>query len=800
MGQRRTGTLGLSVVLMNIDEVHSIANGHPVIYLLDAANNFEETLLREWIQKERSPDETNAQPFTVPIMRSENTDRLSHALSAPDDTLIAPVRIVWRLKGKVNAAPRVRDLLLGGRRRPWKIWARRIQRAHPDRVAYVIGQPATVEELRDRLNRTAASAEQDAPDGFAKFVERQACLVLDIAERSLQGSRYKVPRFVAENLQASSRLNSAIDELSRELGRPRQELVREAKSYMREMIAKPSAFWIDVTGVLNRFVCTQGYEADIVYDKESIERIRKLVRENPSVILWTHKSHVDGFVISTVCFENDFPASHILGGVNMAFAGFGFLGRRAAAIFIRRTFRDNPLYKLVLRHYIGYLMEKRFPLSWAFEGTRSRVGKLMPPRYGLLKYALDAARETGARNIHILPVTISYDFITDVADYVAEQTGTKKTPESLRWFLGYLKRLRQPLGKVYVNFGDPVVLDEAPPDGDRMALSRIAFQVAVNANAATPITLPSLGCMVLLGATPQALTSEELKLEVIALIEWANRRKLRLTSDFDLENINHLRAIVSIMIDSGLVTRYAEGPQSVYGIVPDRQLQASYYRNTVIHYFVNKAITELALAKASDAQDDNPAEEFWKEAARIRDLMKFEFFYSPLLQFKEELRDELSDIQPEWESILAEGGAAISQILAAMQPYVAQATLLHFVEAYSVVADLLADLPAAKAFDEKDCVVRACKYARQLNLQRRISGEASISDLLFRNAYKLMANQGLTAAGDDSLPARRNAIALELRDLLARLHRISALAVTARGCKPQVTESQATPIAQASNQ
>ena len=96
MGQRRARKLGLSVFHMNIGEVHSMSNGQPVIYLLDAANNFEETLLKEWIQKERSPDESNAQPFTVPILHTENTDRLSHALSAPDDTLIAPVRIVWR--------------------------------------------------------------------------------------------------------------------------------------------------------------------------------------------------------------------------------------------------------------------------------------------------------------------------------------------------------------------------------------------------------------------------------------------------------------------------------------------------------------------------------------------------------------------------------------------------------------------------------------------------------------------------------------------------------------------------------
>lgn len=785
---------------MNIGDIDTIANGQPVIYLLDAANSFEEDLLREWLKKERSPDETNAQPFTVPILHSDNSDRLSHALSAPDDTLIAPVRIVWQAPGMAKETPRIRDLLLGDRRRPWKTWAKRIHSKHPERVAYVLGQPATIGEIRERHKLNANVADEETPDGFAKFVERQASLVLDIAERSLQGSRYKVPKFVAENLKSGEKLNSAIDELSSELGRPRQELMSEAQGYMREMIARPSTFWIDVMGALSRVVCSQGYEAEIVVDKKSVERVRELVRENPAMILWTHKSHIDGFAMTTVCFENDFPAPHILGGVNMAFAGFGFIGRRTPAIFIRRSFQDNPVYKLVLRHYIGYLMEKRFPLSWAFEGTRSRVGKLMPPRYGLLKYALDAARETDARNIHLIPVTISYDFISDVSDYVAEQTGTKKTPESLRWFLGYVRRLRQPLGKVYMNFGEPVVLDQAPPEGDRMALSKVAFQVALNANAATPITLPSLGCLVLLGATPQALTSEEMRVEVIALIEWANRRNIQLTSDFDLQNVDHLRAIVSIMIESGLITRYAEGPQSVYGIAPDRQLQASYYRNTVIHYFVNKAITELALAKASDAQGENAEEVFWKEAKRIRDLMKFEFFYPPVLEFKEQIREELSDIQPQWQSVMAEGSAAIGQMLAAMQPYVAHATLLHFVEAYSVVADLLADLPATEAFDEKDCVARASKYARQLNLQRRISSEASISELLFRNAYKLLNNQGLTDAGDDALPPRRNAIALELRDLLARLHRIAALAVTARGKKLRISEGQEIPAAKASSQ
>lgn len=786
---------------MNIGELHRVGNGKAVIYLLDAANSFEESLLRESLRKERSLDERNAQPFTVPVLRTAERNRLRHALTAAADTLIAPVRVVWQSPDTAKGTPRLRDLVLGDRRRPGRLRAKLIYHNHPERAAYVVGQPATIAELRARFDKSAGCRNSDDPEaGFASFVERQAGLVLDIAERGMQGSRYKVPRFVADSLQASDTFCAAIDRLSNELGTPRHELMNEARAYMSEMIARPSTFWLDVMGVLNRFICAQGYETDIVCDKASIERARELVGKNPSVILWTHKSYVDGFAMNCVCFDNDFPAPHILGGVNMAFAGLGFLGRRTPAIFIRRTFRDNPVYKLVLRHYIGYLMEKRFPLSWAFEGTRSRVGKLMPPRYGLLKYALDAARETGARDIHILPVAISYDLITDVVEYAAEQTGARKTPESLGWFLGYIRRLRQPMGRVYMNFGEPVVLDTAPPEDDAMALSRIAFQVAVNANAATPITLPSIACMVLLGATPRALTTEELKVEASALIEWVQRRDIQLTSDFDVDNIDHLRTIADIMIRSGLITRYAEGPEKVYGIAPEQQLQASYYRNTVIHYFIDKAITELALAKAAEARAASAADVFWAEAERVRDLFKFEFFYSPVLQFREDLKLELGEIQVNWAQVLANGGAAVEQMLAAMQPYVAHATLTHFIEAYSVVADLLADCPANEAIDEQTCVARASRYARQLYLQRRISSEASISELLFRNAHKLMKNKTLTAAGDDAIAAGRNSIALELRDLLVRAHRIGALAVTGRGQKLGQADRQKSPISQASNQ
>ena len=149
---------------------------------------------------------------------------------------------------------------------------------------------------------------------------------------------------------------------------------------------------------------------------------------------------------------------HFFGGANLNVPILGFLLRRAGGIFIRRSFQDNDIYKLSLKQYIGYLMEKRFPMTWSFEGTRSRLGKLMPPKYGLLKYVLEGAHHAGSQDIHIIPVSVSYDLIRDAEEYAREQSGTPKAPESIGWLIRYLRSLARPMGRIHVDFGQPVRL------------------------------------------------------------------------------------------------------------------------------------------------------------------------------------------------------------------------------------------------------------------------------------------------------------------------------------------------------
>ena len=759
-----------------------------VLFLLDARNSFEEEILKGWIHHHTQSGNEEFQTPQVTLNLGEDRKGLDSgplvmALGLPADTLVAPLRVAWvPSKEAINSGPSPRNLLFGDPRHPGARRGRRILQREPERMHLIAGAPDSVSNLRERFeshhNVEEGSAQQQE---FADFVARQAAIVLDLAERRLQGGRYKVPRHVAASLLADTNFNEAVEKLAKESGRPKAELLKEAKTYMDEMVSRPSTFWLDVYAKFNNFCLGLGYEEDIVVDRQAVENMRRVVRDNPSMLLWTHKTYLDGMVVPKVLYEHDFPMPHMFGGANMNFPGLGHLLHRAGGIFIKRSFQDNELYKITLRHYIGYLMEKRFPMNWAFEGTRSRMGKLMPPRYGLLKYVLEACYATDARNIHIIPISISYDLIRDVEEYATEQTGRGKGAESLRWFIGYIRSLARPMGKVYMDIGKPVVLDRAPEPDDRMALSKIAFEVAVEANHVTPITFPSLVTMSLLGSAPRALTEAEVVEDLRALLAWAEARNLRISKDFDRTYADQMQGLLGIMIDEGIVTRYDEGPEVVYGIELNQHPVASYYRNTVIHFFVNKAIIELSLLKASEKEGEGALEVFWTEVDHLRDLFKFEFFYAPTEEFHRQIREELDRYDDNWEALLGQGAVGFGQMLSSMIPLVAHVTLLTYAEAYSVVASLLAGMDSNESLDESACIDRALKYGRQAYLQRRISSESSIGKQLFKNAYKMLESRKLTDYSDPNVAENRMELARELRDLLRRLDLIRAIGVASRG-------------------
>lgn len=760
----------------------------PIIFLLDATSSIERQLLTDWISAHR-PEGVEA----IIVQLSLGDDRkplevtpLLNALSTETDILVAPLRVAWTPSaGAVAAGPRLRDLIQGPERRPGPLRSWYTLSRYPERVHLIKGSPDGTTTMSKRFAGKYALDATSNRQAFAVFIARQAAIVLDATERKLQGGRYKVPRYIAQSLRSNQVLKDQLSSIAADRSEPVAEVTEELNEYFKEMISIPTSFWLDVWIKFCNFCLGLGYERELNYNAADLERVRTIVREHPAALLWTHKTYIDGFVIPKLLFDNNFPIPHFFAGANLNIPLLGFLGRRAGGIFIKRSFADNPVYKAALRQYIGYLMEKRFPLTWSFEGTRSRLGKLMPPKYGVLKYVIEGCQSAGSKDVHIIPVTVSYDLIRDAEEYAREQAGVPKAPESLGWLVGYIRSLARPMGKIYVDFGEPVVLPEPPSPDDRLALSKIAFQVAVEANRVTPITYPAVISMALLGVYPRAQTETEVAETVADIVTWARSSALRMSPDFDRQQQEGMGKLLDLMIGEGIITRFTGGPTTVYGIEPANVGVASYYRNTIVHFFVNKAIIELALIAIAEYGDNDlnqPVEAlFWSEVLELRDLFKFEFFYPPTETFQAEIASELDRIDTNWRSELTTGVKGAQRLLGMMAPHVAHMTLQMYVESYSIASDLLAKLEPTETLEEAEFIDRCMNYGKQALLQRRVSSEASNLKLLFKNAWDTLASRKLTDHSHPNCMEARLQQAEALDRLIYRVEISRASAIASRG-------------------
>ena len=786
--------------------------GRDVVFLLDTASRFERRLLEEWIERHRpnaSAPDFAAAAARVDVLSLPSSRRrrgqldpgLEPILASGTDPILAPLRIAW-LAPKRGGLREVRfsDLLtLSDPRDPNRLRERYFYWRSPERCRIVVGQPAPASAVRDRWRR-AAGADMGNTQSFPIFVARQAALTLERAERQIRGARYKVPRLVGEDILARPAFQGELHHLARELGRTDAKVLAEAAADLREIAASHTPFAIDIVVRLWRFMYSRGYDEKVRYDPAELKGISALAHQHPVVFLPSHKSNLDHGVLQTILHENGLPPNHTAGGINMNFFPIGPLVRRSGIFFIRRSFKNDEVYKLVLRHYIDYLISKRFPLEWYIEGGRSRSGKLLPPRFGLLAYVVDAYRRGRSEDVYLVPVSICYDQISDVSDYVAEQRGGEKESEGFAWFVRFVRRLGRRYGRINVRFGEPISLaesleppnPEAPPDPNEtdVELQKLAFEVCVRINRATPITPISLVCLALLSRGDRALTRTEMVEALVNLRRYVEDRKLPTSEELHLDTPEGVAETMDVLVESGLLTVYDKGPDPVYGIAPNQHLGAAYYRNTIIHYFLTGAIAELSLLYASERAVTERSKAFWDAAFDLRDLLKFEFFFAEKEAFQAEIRREIAHHVVDWESRLDQDSAAILEVLARISPLHAHRVLRPFLEAYRVVGDVLESHDTSESIDESSFLSECLALGHQYALQRHIKRQESVSNVLFKTAVKLARNRGLWEPGGAEQKDARRRFARQIRAAIRRVDAVEAI-VRARlaGIAPAVSSS-----------
>src|SRR3989440_1190195 len=441
------------------------------VLLLYARTPVEERVLRGW-----AADRRRASEVPVHAGRGELADLIARDDGDPE---VVPVRVAWLPRERNgDRRARLRDVVaFNDPRRPSAGAQERIARHEPERYRVVVGESAKVSDLRRRF-------EAEGGERFDAVVERRGVLTLERAERELVGGRYKVPRLVLEEITASARFRSTLARLAEESGRAVEAVAEEAASCLEEMVASQSRLAIDAWDHSGRFL-SRGYT--VAVDASRVEELRRLNRSHALVFLPSHRSYLDPLVLRPVLQRHGFPPNHVLGGNNLDFWPIGPVARRNGYVFIRRSFRDAPVYKATLREYLGYLVRKRFNLEWYIEGGRTRTGKLRPPRYGILRYLVDAFRDSGVDDAYLVPVSIVYDQLHEVGAMAAEEHGAAKKAEGLGWIVNYAKAQGRPFGAVHLAFGEPLSLAAALREEDS-SIPKIAFEVLNRVNGVTPIT------------------------------------------------------------------------------------------------------------------------------------------------------------------------------------------------------------------------------------------------------------------------------------------------------------------------
>ncbi|WP_458316706.1 glycerol-3-phosphate 1-O-acyltransferase [Mycolicibacterium brisbanense] len=766
------------------DYFASFSTADDALVLASVSSPAELELLNDWLRRHRRehPDSK------IDVLQLPATDEpapgvvasLVEELEADEDRLVVPVRVFWVPAGLPTRLKVVG--LISGRDtyRPPEILQRRILRKDPSRARVVAGEPAKVSELHRQWSEQTTA---ESPREFARFVLRRAALAIERVELRLLGPEYKSPRLIKPEMLASARFREGLDKIP-------GATVEKAGEMLDELSTGWSRFSVDLIPALGRLF-SRGFDPRIDYDRDQVEKMRHNLETHPAVLLFSHRSYLDGGIVPLAMQENRLPPVHTFAGINLSFGVMGPLLRHSGVIFLRRKL-DDPLYKYVLRQFVGYIVEKRFNLSWAIEGTRSRTGKMLPPKLGLLAYVADAYLDGRSDDILLQPVSISFDQLHETAEYAAYARGGEKRPESFSWLYDFVKAQgERNYGKIYVRFPEavsmrqylgephgPMVEDEA---AKRLAMQKMAFEVAWRILRVTPVNATGLVSALLLTTKGIALTLEQLHHTLQDSLDYLERKNTPVTnSALRLRTLEGVRSAVDALSNGHPVTVVEGGREPVWRIAPENELEAAFYRNSLIHAFLETSIVELALVHATHATDD-PLQAFWDQVMRLRDLLKFDFYFADSAAFRENITEELSwhartrggQEEPSWESHVSAGGEEIFQLLRAKRPLIAGAMLRPFFEADEIVADVLRDAPAE--ISEKELTKRALGLGAQQVAQGRIQSNEAVSALLFATARQVAADQNLLTPAAD-LSERRTAFLREIRGILADMTHVEQIA------------------------
>jgi glycerol-3-phosphate O-acyltransferase len=542
---------------------------------------------------------------------------------------------------------------------------------------------------------------------------------------------------------------------------PLAEVRAKAGDCIDEISAAPSPSWIRFYSGIIGWIFRTIFDG-VALDAEGLAAVKRMAVRGPVLFIPSHKSHVDYLLLSYMLYHNDLPCPLVAAGKNLSFWPIGPLFRRGGAFFIRRSFKGAVLYAQTFAEYVHKVIEEGFSIEQFIEGGRSRTGKVLQPKLGLLSILLTAQRNGACRDLTVVPVSIGYDRVLEEKSYLEEIEGGQKQPENFWQVIKARKFLRRRYGKVYLQFAAPVSVNElAGRSGSTLAdMSHKDFngfcrslgnRVVHAINQVAVVTPHALTAAAILNSGRERLDAEEVLTTVELYLNHLYARGVKLA---DTLIMDHRRSALHAL-DSYAQRRILEpaGEASAApGSPPDYLLKDSkrphleYYKNTCVAFFVPAAFTALAILQEDAFQLS--ASGLHTRYEFLQDLFRNEFVFDADTPVEQNLQAALNRFVEE---------AALIPHPSLADTYNVTATgfrklrlfamfMKTFLESYWVVLSYLRHHPATG--DAKDRIRKIASYGERMHRLKEIAQREALSKVAYENALEFFTSR--TAKGSDA--------------------------------------------------
>lgn len=551
---------------------------------------------------------------------------------------------------------------------------------------------------------------------------------------------------------------AAIEQETREKGISFEKAKARALKYGDEIASNQSHSTIRFLEIILSWVWNKLYNGVQI---KNLEKLHETYKDNEIIYVPCHRSHIDYLLLSYVLFTKGFVPPQIAAGINLNLPVVGPILRRGGAFFMRRSFKDNPLYSAVFDEYLHTIFTSGYSTEYFIEGGRSRTGRTLKPRAGMLAMTVRSYLRDSHKPIVFMPVYIGYEKVFEGGTYLGELRGKAKKKESLLGVFKTLKDLKKNFGKVYLTFGDAINLDEfleekrpgwktedhGPdfrPEWAKDAVNELAVDVVTEINKAAALNPINMVALAIL-ATPKQAMDEAILAQTLNLYG-------ELAKDMPYSHLTELpegngQDWIHYAEKMHVIERLKHPMGDIIRVDEAQAVMLTYYRNNVIHLFAIPSMLACLFINNTKMK----RQDILRFARTIYPYLKSELF----LHWEE---NEIDSVIEQWiqlcvkKGYLTEDGDELLRPPVSSNNYIILSVLseqvIQILERYYIAIALLQRSGSGTV--DKDEMVKNCSLmAQRISILHGLNAPEFFDKSLFKNLIDELLDRQVLTLNDD---------------------------------------------------